>query len=260
MIFYQEAVQNAEASLKGGLLAQLIQQEPGREAVIADQALRYGLDVNAPLTMYVLDTVDRGAARLLELDRKLNRALATHKARAVVGQFAGQMVVLAQSSGEDPASLILSTSPDTRLAVSSSLSGGANVPALYAQCQETLLIARRIGSTETALHFEALGYLHTLYRAGSESLASNPFVPLVQRLAADNSSNLLHTLEVYLDVGGNGVEAAERLSIHRSTLNYRLERIETLCGIKLNEPTLRTNMQVALKLMRLFQSDAILRD
>jgi purine catabolism regulator len=260
MIFYQEAVQNAEASLKGGLLAQLIQQEAGREAVIADQALRYGLDLNAVLTMFVLDTPDRGAARLLELDRKLNRALAQHKARAVVGQFAGQMVALAQSSGEDLAALILDTTPDARLAVSSSLSGGANVPILYAQCQETLLIARRIGSVESILYFEGLGYLHTLYRAGGESLASNPFVPLVQRLTADNGSSLLHTLEVYLDVGGNGVEAADRLSIHRSTLNYRLERIESLCGVKLNDPILRTNMQVALKLMRLFSSDIILRD
>ncbi len=258
MIFHQEAVQNAEASLKGGLLAQLIQQEPGREAVVADLALRYGLDVNAVLTMYVIDAPERATIRLTELDRRINRALAALHARGVVGQFAGQVVVLAQSSSAELAQSLLLASPDARIAVSGSLSGGASVPALYAQCQETLLIARRIASRDPVVHFETLGYLHTLFRAGSSSLTSNPYVPLIRRLAAETGSSLLNTLEVYLDAGGNGVEAAEQLSIHRSTLNYRLERIETLCGIKLNEPLVRINMQVALKLMRLFQSDDIL--
>jgi PucR family transcriptional regulator, purine catabolism regulatory protein len=258
MIFHQEAVQNAEASLKGGLLAQLIQREAGREAIIADQALRYGLDVNAPLTMYMLDTPDRSALRLAEIDRRLNRLLANAHARAVVGQFAGQIVVLAQHGNDELAQLIITANPDTRIAVSAMMSGGDNIPTLYAQCQETLFIARRIHPTESVVYFRAIGYLHTLYRAGSASLDSNPHVLLVQRLMGESGSSLLHTLEVYLDAGGNGVETAERLSIHRSTLNYRLERIEALCGVRLNDAITRTNLQVALKLMRLFGSGDIL--
>ena len=40
MMLYQEAVQSAEASLKGSLLSQLIEGDTGREAVLTDQALR----------------------------------------------------------------------------------------------------------------------------------------------------------------------------------------------------------------------------
>ncbi|RMF85601.1 MAG: methyl-accepting chemotaxis protein, partial [Nitrospinota bacterium] len=39
----EESVQSAEASLKGSLLAQLIEGDAGREAVLTDQALRYGV-------------------------------------------------------------------------------------------------------------------------------------------------------------------------------------------------------------------------
>ncbi|MFX5176277.1 hypothetical protein ABTC46_18325, partial [Acinetobacter baumannii] len=45
ILLHQEAVQVAEASLKGGLLSQLIQRDGSHETVLADQALRYGLDL-----------------------------------------------------------------------------------------------------------------------------------------------------------------------------------------------------------------------
>jgi DNA-binding PucR family transcriptional regulator len=43
--------------------------------------------------------------------------------------------------------------------------------------------------------------------------------------------------------------------MHRSTLNYRLERIRELCGADLSDPHIRMNLQVALKLLRLFEVD-----
>ena len=49
------------------------------------------------------------------------------------------------------------------------------------------------------------------------------------------------------------MQTAELLSIHRSTLNYRLTRIEEICDAKLNDPLVRTNLQIALKLLRLFE-------
>ncbi|PJF38994.1 MAG: hypothetical protein CUN54_09665, partial [Phototrophicales bacterium] len=38
----------------------------------------------------------------------------------------------------------------------------------------------------------------------------------------------------------------------RSTLNYRLARIREVCDVDLSSPTVRVNLQIALKLMRLF--------
>jgi DNA-binding PucR family transcriptional regulator len=55
-----------------------------------------------------------------------------------------------------------------------------------------------------------------------------------------------------LDEGGNSVQTADTLHIHRSTLNYRLTRIREICEVELSSPAVRTNLQIAVKLMRLF--------
>jgi DNA-binding PucR family transcriptional regulator len=102
------------------------------------------------------------------------------------------------------------------------------------------------------VQFDTLGYVHALYCAGDESLRGNPHVPLLRRLQAETQADLFHTLEVYLDQGSNGVAAAEALHIHRSTLNYRLQRIEHITGADLADPTTRLNLQITLKQMRLF--------
>ncbi|MBP6298294.1 MAG: helix-turn-helix domain-containing protein, partial [Anaerolineae bacterium] len=69
----------------------------------------------------------------------------------------------------------------------------------------------------------------------------------------EESADLFHTLEVYLDLGGSGVAAAEALHIHRSTLNYRLGRITELTGTDLGDPQQRVNLHTSLKLLRLFE-------
>jgi DNA-binding PucR family transcriptional regulator len=74
----------------------------------------------------------------------------------------------------------------------------------------------------------------------------------VRKLLREQQADLFHTLETFVDAGGNGVATAERLLIHRSTLNYRLARIAEICGCNLGDPATRTNLQVALKLLRLF--------
>ncbi|MBZ0170999.1 MAG: helix-turn-helix domain-containing protein, partial [Phycisphaerales bacterium] len=115
-----------------------------------------------------------------------------------------------------------------------------------------LAIAQRLEDASSTVYFERLGYLHVLYRAGAGALAANPYAPALRRLAEEQQTDLFHTLEVYLDAGGNGVQTAELLCIHRSTLNYRLTRIEEICAARLNDPAVRTNLQIALKLLRLF--------
>ncbi|MCL4250648.1 MAG: PucR family transcriptional regulator ligand-binding domain-containing protein [Anaerolineae bacterium] len=258
MIFYQEAVQSAEASLKGGLLTQLIQGEPGREAVLADQSLRYGLDLTAPLVLLVVESGDRSSQRLLQIDRRVNRLAMMQGWHAVIGQFAGHVVILSQAS-DDSAKLAVAVRDaaqmpgvNVRIAISQSMIGAGQVSTLYAQCQDTLHIANRLGNGQTIIKFDQLGYLYTLLRAGNVALDTNQYVPGVRLLREEQNADLFDTLEVYLDNGGNGMQTAKVLNIHRSTLIYRLDRIKEICAIDLGDPIVRTNLQVAIKLIRLF--------
>lgn len=50
----------------------------------------------------------------------------------------------------------------------------------------------------------------------------------------ETGSDLYHTLKVYIENGKNAVQTARKLSIHRGTLIYRLEKITELTGIDLD--------------------------
>jgi purine catabolism regulator len=255
IMLHQEAVQVAEASLKGSLLSQLIQREGGREAVLADQALRYGLDLGKPFVMLMLESPDRSSGKLLQLYRRANRLAGTHGWPAVVGQFAGQVIVLAQADAGVPQvveTLLALGNGGTRVGVSGVGRGVDGVAVVHQQCTDALTIVGRLDPNARAAYFDELGYLHTLYRAGADALRDNPYTAGVRKLLREQQADLFHTLETFVDAGGNGVATAERLLIHRSTLNYRLARIAEICGCNLGDPATRTNLQVALKLLRLF--------
>jgi DNA-binding PucR family transcriptional regulator len=62
---------------------------------------------------------------------------------------------------------------------------------------------------------------------------------------------LLATLESYLDNGGNALETARRMGLHRNTLGQRLQKIEEVCALPLDDPLHRLNLLVAIKFYRL---------
>jgi PucR family transcriptional regulator, purine catabolism regulatory protein len=102
------------------------------------------------------------------------------------------------------------------------------------------------------LHFARLGALRLIFH-----LADNPELRAFQRdvlgpLEASDAarrSEFVRTLDAFLRAGGNHMRAARDLSVHRNTLIYRLERIqELLGGADLEDPEMRLNLQLALKI------------
>lgn len=262
MILYQETAQNAEASLKGNLLTQLIQGESQRDTTLIDQSLRYGVDLRSP---YMMLLVDCEPAILLSVYQQLNQLTRMQGWSAVVGQYAGQVVMLVQVDNRIETVLtrlierLMKERPrhtkPPRVSVSGSHQGAKAVRIAHQNCWDTLAIMRRMKPNQEVVRFEELGYLHTLYMAGANSLIDNPFVNIVKRLQEEKQAELLQTLEAYLDAGGNGVSTAEDLHIHRSTLNYRLSRITQICQVDLQDALTRMNLHVALKLLRLFAEE-----
>jgi len=113
-------------------------------------------------------------------------------------------------------------------------------------------IARQIKHEQRIMLFENLGYLHLLYHAAANDSHYDIFSQKIQQLSSQgHNKELLTTLETYLRQGGNALETARRLHIHRSTLIYRLQRIENLCGLDLSDPQVRLNLQISIQLYRL---------
>ena len=263
LMLYQESLQTAEASLKGSMMTQLIEGEGTSQTILRDQSLRYGVDLRLPWRMLLVNISDGQPPTATRAYRAINHVLASGQHQAVAAQFAGQVVILAQAE-EETGALAQALAEQLgngcgclKIAISKQFTGMDQVGIAHQQCNDVLSISQRIDKCRQIHRYEDFGYIHTLFRAGPAGMAQNDHVPILRRLLDEGQTDLLRTLETYLDAGGNGVQTAEALQIHRSTLNYRLARVKTICEADLSDPSTRLNLQIALKLMRLFDDPAV---
>ena len=262
LMLYQESLQAAEASVKGSLMAQLIEGKGSGQTILRDQSLRYGVDLRQPWRMLLVNISGSQPPTSTRAYRTINDVLTRRELQAVAAQFAGQVVILAQDDQDIKAMVqalldqLEKGNGDLKIAIGSAFSGMDRVSQAHQQCNEVLEIAQRTDSERSVHAFDELGYIHTLYHAGPESLAQNAQAPILRKLLDERQADLFNTLETYLDAGGNSVQTADSLHIHRSTLNYRLARIKEICAVDLSSPDTRLNLQIALKLMRLFDDVA----
>jgi DNA-binding PucR family transcriptional regulator len=63
-------------------------------------------------------------------------------------------------------------------------------------------------------------------------------------------TDLVQTLETFLECDGNVAQSAQRLFTHRHTVRYRLERVRELCGLDVGSSDGREKLSLGLKAMR----------
>lgn len=69
------------------------------------------------------------------------------------------------------------------------------------------------------------------------------------------ASELLRTLEIYLEKGGRKAEAARALHLERQSLYGRLERIEKTLEAPLDDPDMLLGLHLAVRALRLMEAD-----
>ena len=93
-----------------------------------------------------------------------------------------------------------------------------------------------------------LPYALSLIREGAVADVSHDALGLLAAYDAAHATDLLETLRVYLRCGCGATEAARSLFVHRSTLLYRIERIQEIAAIDLSDPDERFLLELSLRL------------
>jgi DNA-binding PucR family transcriptional regulator len=112
------------------------------------------------------------------------------------------------------------------------------------------------GSREdSALAFEQTGAYRLLLSAMSEnpSELQRFYAETVEPLVAYDEqyeTDLVRTLETFLEADGNVAGTAQRLFTHRHTIYYRLERVRELSGLDVGSSDGREKLSLGLKSMR----------
>jgi sugar diacid utilization regulator len=141
------------------------------------------------------------------------------------------------------------------LAVGSRYPDAWHVAASYREAQFVANLPS--SSAVPVLLFDALGVYRMLSSvtdpAGIEAFM-NDQLGAVLEYDSRHHSGLLLTLARYFDNGCNIDRAAAELSVHRSTLKYRLKRIRELLGQDLNDGPTRLNLHLATRVWLTLES------
>ena len=257
-LIHQRQLAEVELRMRRDLIEELVTgtNDPG----IFTRAEALGHDLR-PAHRIVLVGWDGGAS----VDRQaglqgVERAAAGLRLPALVGWHSGAVVLLTHQ-------------PDARLAahhwqglhravsgqlvaaaVSIGVSGLAEhpetFPRSYEEANQALATRRRSRSPDGATAFDELGIHRLLTSRNPYREASNfvrDWLGALLDYDGEHHADLVTTLSVYLDCGGNYDGTSHALNIHRSTLRYRLRRIREISNHDLADVNTRLNLHLAAR-------------
>jgi sugar diacid utilization regulator len=144
--------------------------------------------------------------------------------------------------------------PEWRITVGVSgvCSSASAISRSYAQARRALETARRFGNHGEVVAFEDLGLhrllFHVTDRAELRGFTDQVLGALVEYDQRHNA-DLVRTLAAFLEHNGNLQATARDLNLHVNSVTYRMQRIQSIAGLDLEQSESRLLAQVALKIL-----------
>ena len=141
-----------------------------------------------------------------------------------------------------------------RAAVSSEFSALTDIRTAYDQSLHAYELGRRLNADEIILTYDSYVIYHIgsiLSERGGLRYFSHPAVLRIAQRDKAKRSNLLGTLDEYLQHIDDPGKAAENLHIHKNTLFYRIARMKEEFGLDLSDGEERMRIQMTLAFLRL---------
>jgi purine catabolism regulator len=126
-----------------------------------------------------------------------------------------------------------------------------DAPRAFREAEQALNIALRLFGPSRTTAFDDLGIYRLLFHLhGTPELTAfyDETVGKIVQHDERHNSDLIPTLKAFYASHGNLSRTAEILFLHRNTVSYRLQRIEELSGLHLDDEEDRFRLQLALKL------------
>ncbi|WP_342660812.1 hypothetical protein Rruber_01364 [Rhodococcus ruber] len=251
------AALEAEIRLTDHLVRSLLDGSKDELRRLWHRALLVGLDLGVPRAVVAVGG-DRPVDRAL-LDT-LSRRVRSRVPDAQLTTFEGDAFVLWPLRG-DAESSALATHLATIIEECRPHALGAGIGPVcrraedYPAAVREARFALRVGvhglRERTVVTVESLGmYRLFAHVGGVDAVAAAAEETLAPVLRADSrdGSDLLHTLQTYLEKDRRAAETARALHVHVNTLRYRIERVGKLLRVDLDDPDARFFLLLALRL------------
>ena len=126
----------------------------------------------------------------------------------------------------------------------------------FHQALRCIKAAIKNNKNEKITFWKDLGFYGLLYDIQNKDKLqeySNEILSKIIEYDNKNKTNLLETLQYYFDNNCSFKHGAEKMYIHRNTFKYRIDKIEKLTGLDLEDCSVRLNLHSALVIRRFLQ-------
>ena len=262
-----KAVSEAKKSLRGDFVEGLLAGTLPRKEIDRLEG-RLDHDTREPHAVVTIAWKDGDAPSMRRLETSLHWVLTNHPRPALVHIFGNQHIVVFQAvkSADDMESAhqlgrrlieqVDAEFPDANVYVG--LSGPARTlidwQQTYEESLQAMQLAQRLKISNQVVEFKSLGVYKLLYELEGQPTVRRFADEIMQSLVdydQQNRGSLVKTVEAYFNHHGNISQTAESLFVHRNTLLYRMERIQELTQMQLDEANMRLALHLALKLWQL---------
>ena len=252
-------IAQAELRLGRDLVDDLLEGTDEEIAIARAEALGY--DLERPHRVVVVERGRAAADRDVLLDA-VRRAARDVGIGTLLTARRGSVVVLSDTDRpwESFRAVVVRElgGASCRVGVGSACERVADFPRSYHEAQLTACLQATSGGSDRATAFDDLGVYRLFLGAddveGIERFVHEWLGGLLDYDAGKDGSELVATLGHYLDYGGSYEATAQALSVHRSTLKYRLQRIREISGHDLASPNTQFNLQLASRAWRTLQA------
>lgn len=124
--------------------------------------------------------------------------------------------------------------------ISSMDTGSSRILERAVEAAEALETARCVFGRGSTGYYPKLGGLRLVYKLSRDGFAQDVYKEIMARLVrydTEHRSDLVRTLEEYVNFRGNIAKVARSLFVHRGTVLYRLQKIAELTGMDPRNPS-----------------------
>jgi sugar diacid utilization regulator len=231
--------------------------------LLSEQAERFGLPLDQPLSLLVLEAEDPAAAYAVRRLRAANLLPSV-----VFDDVDDAIVVLCATRQIEAVRTLVVKFLANQLAgrwrgvLSRPAHALVELPELHAMLRRALPVLRRIGVKDQLVDQNELALYATLFETHDRSSLATFLDSTIGPLATydmKRGTQLRTTLLAYFDTSQSATLAAKRLGIHVNTARQRLATIEELLG-SWGQATRALELHVALRLWRLGAGSAELEE
>ncbi len=139
--------------------------------------------------------------------------------------------------------------PDFRVGISDKREGLESLSECYKQCVSALSASKIMD--RRVLFYDNIGIYKLIYGVEDRNVLkdyADKTLGALIKYDSSNDSDYVPTLKVYLESSGSVLQTAEKLGVHRNTVNYKLKGVREILGVTLDEED-RMNLLMAFHVL-----------